>query len=165
MEPSPATRCALIITQPVGVSDAAHFVPMEARTPQSFVAALFHRRAMDRDDFLKRLRSSAGSPLPDEANREACTARLAAEYRTLRQAGDHEATIETAVRWWARVEGAIYHAYRLRAGVDPYSCSCLVAFDELDGAALRANAATAVGRLDAERRRVMRSFGFEWPGA
>ena len=165
MEPASVPPCALVITQPIGVNESPHFVPMEARSPKSFVAAVFHRREADRAQFLRRLRTAAGTPLPDEDRAQACTTRLSAEYRAHREAGDHEATVEAAVRWWTRVQKATYHAYRLRVGVDPYVSSCLIAFDELDERDLRSNAATAVERLQADRRKVMRFFGFSPPGA
>lgn len=149
----------IVVTSPTGVENPHAFSPFEVDDPEDLVFCCFFKELDQRTEFLKRLRTIAGTPLPPDTDLETMHDQLAQEHARLLAEGASGEAFFTTIRWWTGVMRRGYHTYSLRVGFAPFRTSCIIAFRELDTAFLRMNLARGLQFLEREKQRVLDAFG------
>jgi hypothetical protein len=140
------------------VFDPKRIDPLDLDEPEDIAFACFFKTDDDRAALLAALRSLATAPVDPAPG--ALGMEVAQELEESRLQGDAKRMLAAALRWWTGVKKRAYHAYKLRAGVDRYSCSCVVALREMQPAELKAAVDPAINELEEARERVAGFFQY-----
>ena len=145
----------LAITSPPGAADSPDFSPFEWPDADGLVFVVFARDEDQRAQLLRALRDAAAHAARDGVDAADAAARYAHAV-TGRSGAD---ALSEVVRWRAGALRAPFHTYNLRVACPPYRTCCLIAFQELATAELRANVDRALRVIENSKERMLDAFG------
>jgi len=140
------------------VVEPRRFEPLDLDEPDEILFGCFFHDEEDRASLLSYLRDLSVVPVggpPGSLGME-----VARDMEDSRLRSDAAGLLDSAVRWWTGVKRRGYHAYKLRIGVDRYSCSCVIAFRERTPSELRDAITPAVEELEEAKERVAGFFQY-----